>query len=95
MLYKNTDLLYFYIIVKNLINKINVHIYFRDVFYFSEIINGHVSNFKRGNAILNAGELDYFEDDTNSNLIVEFVNRRPNMYSFTVFEASKRIQKLK
>ena len=35
--------------------------------------------------------MGYFKNETKSNLIVEFVGLRPNMYSFTVCDASEPI----
>ena len=66
----------------------------RDAFDSIEISNGHLSNCKRGNANLHAGEVGYFKDETKGNPIVEFVGPRPKMYSFTVCDASEPIPRV-
>ena len=82
---------FFYFFVENLTTEINARLHFRDAFFFSAIINGHLSNFRSGNANLHAGEVGYFKDETNYNLIIEFVGMRPKIYSFTMCDESEPI----
>ena len=72
MLYTDTDsFLHFF--VDRLAKEINARPYFRDVFNFSKIYNGHCYNLGRGNADLHAGEVGFFKNETKGNPIVEFV----------------------
>ena len=91
MLYTDTDSLYFYFFVENLAKEINARSHLRDAFDFGEISNGLLSNLRRGNAGLHAGEVGYFKDETKGNPIVEFVGLRPKMYSFSVCYAFEHI----
>lgn len=50
--------------------------------------------FGRGNADLNAEELGYFKDETNNNLIAEFVGLRFKMYSLTVCDEFEPFSKV-
>ena len=91
MLYTDTDSFFLHFFVEDLAKEINARPHLRDAFDFSEISNGHLSNFGRGNANLHAGEVGFFKDETKGNLIVEFVGLRLKMYSFTVCDASEPI----
>ena len=91
MLYTDTGSFLLHLFVEDLAKEINARPHLREAFEFSEISNGHLSNFGRGNANLHAGEVGYFKDETKGNPIVEFVGLRPNMYSFTVCDASEPI----
>ena len=91
MLYTDTDSFFLHFFVDDLAKEINARPKLRDAFDFSEISNGHLSNFGRGHADLYAGEVGYFKDETKGNPIVEFVGLRPKMYSYTVCDASEPI----
>ena len=91
MLHTDTDSFFLHFFVEDLANEINARPHLRDVFNFSEISNGHLSNLGRGNADLHAGEVGYFKDETKNNPIIEFVRLRFKMYSFTVCDASEPI----
>ena len=88
MLYTDTDFFLLHFFLDDLAKEINARFHLRNVFDFSEISNGHLSNLGRGNADLHAGEVGFFKDETKGNPIVEFVDLRPKMYSFTVCDAS-------
>ena len=68
--------------------------YLRDALNFNEISNWHLSNLGRANTDLHSGEVGYFQKETKGNLIVEFVGLRPEMYVFTVCDASEPISGL-
>ena len=91
MVYTDTDSFFLHFFVEDLATEINARPHLREVFYFSEISNGHLSNFGRGHADLHAGEVGYLKDETKGNPIVEFIGLRPKMYSFTVCDASEPI----
>ena len=91
MLYTDTDSFFLHFFVEDLAKEINARFHLQDVFNFSEISNGHLSNLGRGNAGLHAGKVGYFKDETKGNPIVEFVGLHPKMYSFTVCDASEPI----
>ena len=80
MLYTDIDLFFLYFFFEDLAKKINVQFHLWDVFEFSDICNGHISNLRRVNANLHAGEVRYYKDKTKGNPIVEFVGLRPTMY---------------
>ena len=94
MIYTDTDSFFLHFFVEDLAKEINSRPHLRDDFNFSEISNCHLSNLRRGNANLQAGEVGYFKDETKGNTIVEFVSLRPKMYSFTVCDASEPIPKV-
>ena len=54
MLYTDTDAFFLHFFVEDLAKEINSRPHLRDAFDFSEINNGHLSNFGRGNANLHA-----------------------------------------
>ena len=91
MLYTDTELFFLYLFVEDLANKINACPHLRDAFDFSEISPRHLSTLGCAEAGLHAGEVNYFKDETNSDVIVEFVGLRSKMYLFTVFETSEPI----
>ena len=91
MLYTDTDSFFLHFFVEDLAKEINARPHLRDAFDFSEISNNQLSNLKRGNADLHAGEVGNFKDETKGNPIIEFVGLRPKMYSFTVCDASEPI----
>ena len=91
MLYTDTDSFFLHFFVEDLAKEINARPYLRDAFHYSEISNGHFSNFGHGIADLHAGEVGYFKEKTKCNPIVQFVGLRPKMYSFTVCDASEPI----
>ena len=91
MLYTDTDSFFLYFFVEGLAKEINLRPHLREVFDFSEISNGHLSNVGRGNADLHAGDVSYFREETKGNPIVEFIGLRPKMYSFTVCDSSEPI----
>ena len=75
--------------MKDLANEINADPHLRNAFDFSEISNGHHFNIGRGHSDLHAKEVGYFKDETIENPIVEFIGLRPEMYLFTVCDASE------
>ena len=89
MLYTDTDSFFLHFFVKDLAKEINARPQLRDAFDFSEISNGYLSNLGLGHADLHAKEVGYFTNETKGNPIVEFINLRPKMYSFTVCDASE------
>ena len=91
MLYTDTDSFFLYFFLEDLAKEISPRFHLRNAFDFSEISNGHLTNLGRNNADLNAGEVYYFKDETKGNPIIEFVNLRHKMYSFTVCDASEPI----
>ena len=88
MLYTDTYSFILHFFVEDLAKEINASPYFRDVFDFSDISYGHLSNMGRGHADLHAGKVGYFKEETKGNPIVEFIGLLPKMYSFTVCDAS-------
>ena len=91
MFYTDTDSFFLHFFVEDLAKEINSRPHLRDAFDFSEISNGHLSNLRRCNADLHAGEVGYFKNETKGNPIVKFVGLRPKMYSFTVCVAAEPI----
>ena len=93
MLYMDTDS-FIHFFVKDLAKEINARPHLQDAFDCTEISNGHLSNFGRGNADLHAGEVGFFNNEIKGNPIVEFVGLRFKMYSYTVCDASEPILKV-
>ena len=91
MLYTDTDSLFLHFFEEDLAKEINARRHLRDVFDFSKISNGNLSNIGRGRADLHAGQVSYFKNVKKRNPIVEFIGLRPKMYSFTVSDASEPI----
>ena len=87
MLYTDTDSFFLQFFVDDLTKEINARPQVRDVFDFSEIRRGHISNLARSHAQLQAGEDGYFKDECKGDPIVKFVGLQPKMYSFKVIEA--------
>ena len=94
MLYTNTDSFFLYLFVADLSKVINMRPHLWDAIDFSVIIISHVSNFKRGNSDLYAGNVGYFKGKTKGNPIVEFIILRHKMYSFNVCDASEPIPRV-
>ena len=92
LLYTDTDSFVIHLFVVNLAKNIISCPYLWDVFDFREINNKHLYNLGRGNADLHAGEVGYFNNETTVNLSVEVFGLRPQMYSFTLCDASEYIQ---
>ena len=61
MHYTDTDSFFLHFFVEDLAIEINARPHLRDVFDFSKISNGHLSNLGRGHADLHAGEISYFK----------------------------------
>ena len=49
----------------------NARLYLQDAFDLCEISSGHLSNLKRGNAVLHTRKVGYFKDKFKGNPIVE------------------------
>ena len=60
MLYTDTNSFFLHFFVEDLAKEINARPHLRDVFDFSEISNGDLSNLGRGHADLHAKEVGYF-----------------------------------
>ena len=92
MLYTDTDSFFLHFFVDDLAKEINARLHLRDAFDFSELRNGHVSNFGRGHADLHTGEVGFFKDEAKGNPIVKLVGLPPKMYYFIVCDASEPIR---
>ena len=91
MLYSDIDSFFLHFFVEDLAKEIILRPHLRDAYDFSEISNGHLSNFGRGNADLHANMWATSKTKPKCNPLVKFIGLRPKMYLFTVCNASEPI----